>query len=1137
MSQWRPNLWLLMCSTLWILGCNQPTVAQVIPDNTLPGGERSQVSGNSNFQIDGGAKRGGNLFHSFQSFSIPTGGSAYFNNGADVQNIFSRVTSGSISNVDGVIKANGTANLFLLNPNGIVFGAGASLNIGGSFVGTTANAIAFPNREVFSSDVTQPLPSQLLTINPNALLFNQLTPQPIINRSNSNMGLQVPSKQNLLLIGGPIQFDGGQSGGRAISSGNYVELAAVGGLGTVGLSTKSDDWQLTIPDGVTRADVSLTNGSGIYVQGASGSIRILAHNIDISGGELRIEIPSDSRLPDSKTGDLDLNATGSITISDFGSLDNWLFGQGTMGSINLTAGDRVSLDGSEVQNILEDSGVGNVGNINITTGSLSLTGGTVLYSETRGQGNVGSVNINARDRISLVSSAVVNDVFNPLEPTNIGKVGDINITTGSLSLSKAQLFASMWGQGSTGNVNINARDTVSLDDSGVYNSLAESSIGQVGDINITTGSLSLSNGAYLYSNTYGQGNAGNVNINARDRVSLDGQESYSFFITSSSIFSQVGQGSVGKGGDVTIATDSLFLTNGGAVNTSNEGGIGNAGRVTIQARDVQINGTSPTRINSRGERTNYYRSGVFTSTIAGSVGSGGDVSINTHSLSVSNQGRIDTNAQGQGKAGNIQIQAEDTVSFDGGDAISTLSPSGVGTGGDIDITARSLSLLNGSQLAASTAGSGNAGNITVNADAVGLSSGGQLLTTTFSSGRAGDITINSPDLQLSGATSGLFADTTSAADAGNLTIQPRGNGQSVRVNLQDGAQISASTKASGQGGKLTITAPESITLTGDGSIIAAGTAGSGQGGDLNLQTGTLSIQNQAQVTVSSLGTGSAGLLFVDADRIYLNNQGSIRADTTGGGGNIFLRTPLLLLRNGSSITTNATGENIPGGDISIDAKNGFIIAVPQENSDISANSLDFRGGNVNINAQAIYGTQFRTFPTSASDITATGVNPQLNGSVQINTPDVNPSSGLVELPANFVDRSGLIAQGCPASKGNTFTITGRGGLPPLPTQALRTNQTATVNWVTLNPQEQKTTTVGENLHLSLGRKNRKLEVPQISPTIVEATGWIINKSGKVQLTVSTPVANHTNTFTSAIASGGASLRDATRTLIAACPNS
>jgi large exoprotein involved in heme utilization and adhesion len=212
----------------------------------------------------------------------------------------------------------------------------------------------------------------------------------------------------------------------------------------------------------------------------------------------------------------------------------------------------------------------------------------------------------------------------------------------------------------------------------------------------------------------------------------------------------------------------------------------------------------------------------------------------------------------------------------------------VGKGGDIEITALELSLVNGAQLSAATSGEGNAGNITVSADTVGLSSGGRLLTTTSSSGRAGDITVNTPNLELSGATSGLFAETTSEADAGNLTIQPLGNGQTVQVNLQDGAQISASTSSSGRGGTLMITAPDSITLTGNGSIIAAETGGSGTGGNLNLQTGTLSIQNQAQVTVSSSGAGSAGNLEVDANQIYLDNGGRIRADTSGGGGNITL---------------------------------------------------------------------------------------------------------------------------------------------------------------------------------------------------------------------------------------------------------
>jgi large exoprotein involved in heme utilization and adhesion len=394
---------------------------------------------------------------------------------------------------------------------------------------------------------------------------------------------------------------------------------------------------------------------------------------------------------------------------------------------------------------------------------------------------------------------------------------------------------------------------------------------------------------------------------------------------------------------------------------------------------------------------------------------------------------------------------------------------------------------------ASSAGQG--GNIKIATEQFTVQEGARLVTSTSGSGRAGDITLKAPEIQLAGASSGLFAETTSSADAGNLTIRPRGNGQNVTVRLQEGAQISASTAGSGQGGRLTITAPESITLTGNGSIISAETSGSGTGGNLTLQTGTLAVQDQAQVTVSSSGAGIAGSLFVDADAIRLDTQGRIRADTTGGGGDINLRSPLILLRHGSNITTNARGSNIPGGNISIDTDN--LVAVPSENSDISANSANFRGGNVTVRASGIFGIEFREQLTPLSDITATGASSELSGTVDIITPGIDPTQGLTELPTEVVDASRLIAQGCPASQGSSFVVSGRGGLPPTPQQALG-DDPRWRDWRTPAVVSRQPNTPGNaTLPPSANPASTK-------SALVEATGWVFAADGQVILTASAP---------------------------------
>ncbi|SKB11921.1 conserved exported hypothetical protein [Planktothrix sp. PCC 11201] len=954
-----------MTSSKWQLGlvafsltsASISVQAQVIPDATLP--INSAVTQEQNrFQIDGGTPAGTNLFHSFGEFSLPTGTEAFFNNSTEIVNIITRVTGGGVSNLDGLIRANGIANLFLINPNGIVFGPNARLQIGGSFLGSTAESLLFSDGSEFSA--TNPQAPPLLTINvPIGLQYGSDPASIVVQASQASTeegegGLRVGTGKALSLVGGSLKLDNAF----LLAPGGRIELGALAESGIVGLSPEG---HLSFPSGVSRADILLTNGTEVTVRGEmGGDIAVTTGNLTLQeSSTLKAGIAAGMGSPDAQAGDIDINATNNVTI--------------------------IGPD-SFISNAILGDAMGNGGDLRISTGALMVLNGGQIFAATLGKGNVGDIEINVRDTARFDGAARENE---------------------------------------------NSSAALNL----VYG------MGQGGNISLSAGTLTLTNGAAIQASTFGHGNAGNIILNIRDRATFDGS-SWDGFSTGVYSRSETSE-TVGDGGNISLSAGSVFVTNGAVITGSTEG-QGRGGNINLFVRDQTVlDGLEPI-IEKDDLRLS---SGLFSTVKKTGVGTAGDINVFTGSLSITNGAVIITRTDGQGRAGNILVNAQNFVSvsgfgldFSGSGLFAQTELEAVGDAGDIVINTPSFQISQGAVVNARTSNNSNGGNIVINTDRFEALTGGQLLTFAKGQGQAGNITIN--------ATEGIFL---SGSDPTFFERQRFFNTIVIGDNQSPASAIYANTEKESTGG----------------------------GGSLNLQADSIILKDGAEISVTSNGSGASGNLNILAPTIRLDNS-KLTAETNAGEfGNIGIQTEDIRLRNNSNITTNAQG-SARGGNIVINTEK--ITAL--ENSDITANSVQGNGGRVVINAQGIFGTNYREQENPrTSDITATSdLGAEFNGTVELNLPIVDPASGLINLQEKFVNAETLIDQRC--LPGNTqrssFIITGTGGLP-------------------LNPTT-------EPLSSDQGWVDRRFSDQQIYPNppvksrnIVEAQGWIIHENGMVEL--------------------------------------
>ena len=818
-------------------------LAQVVSDGSL--GPATALPG-PNFIIDPalGQTRGGNLFHSFSAFSVNAQQSATFIGTPGLVNIIARVTGNSPSRIDGLLSA--PANLYLLNPRGILFGSGAELNVAGSLHATTADYIRFADGERFNANLGGV--SSLSIATPVGFGFVDGVTGPISITGSLLIGAEGSA---LTFIGGEIALD------NALLSVERGTIAAIG-TRTAG-EVVFGDGTFDTSSFTAMADVRMQQSLVNVFDEEATSIYIRGGRFVLEDESLMVASTSQPGLPprviDIDVETLQLGRSGIVTTAT---------GDGLGTPIRIAADDISVGVGAAVTALAGGSRVG--GDIDVDTGSLVINGGETIATgfSIFGTGSTGSA---GRAGNLTVHAGTVDITGGGLSAVTagVGEGGDLTLIADRVSLhGAATITAGTTGAGNGGRVSVTAGEVV-VDGSGsafapaitVTTNAIGSDAGDAGTIEINAGELRLSNG-HIVSSTAGPGNGGAIDMVAQ-RARLEQGASIASDTGIPGAFGPAA--TYGSGGAIRVRADSLQVLSGS--------------RISANTGSVQATSSSA---------------------------AGGSVLISAGELAMRDRATISANTFGAGTAGRITIDGA-TVDIASGSAISAASFSqapGAGDANSIGIAARQVLLSDAGQVTTATHGAGSAGRLQIESEELTISSGGLLQSSSLNgasdAGAAGHLFIDSDRLVIDGGS----INARSAGGGGPASIAIR----SEFTLMTNGAVVSAVSTGSSDAGSIGISANDTLQLQAFSRITTE--AEFAAGGNIALIVGNRLLAQHSTISTSVLGgTANGGNILIDPILLVLDDSSIVGRAVGGNGGAIDIAADFLLRTAGSVIDASS----------------------------------------------------------------------------------------------------------------------------------------------------------------------------------------------------------------------------------------